>query len=77
MADKPDASATQGFVLGAVFDFVMHCNRRPNPMVVGGEYPRDTLINEFEVWAEERKIGISKIDLETFRLACTTGLFNR
>jgi hypothetical protein len=77
MADKPDASATQGFVLGAVFDFVMYCNRLPDPMVVGGEYPRDKLIDAFEAWAKFRNIGIDKISLETFRLACTTGLFNR
>lgn len=42
-------------------------------MVVGGAYPRDKIIDEFEAWAKRRGLGLEKIDTENFRIACEIG----
>ena len=65
---------TCAFVLGAVFDFVLHCVNRDMPMVVGRGYPRDKFIEEFEAWAKQRTLSLNKIDIDGFRLACESKL---
>jgi hypothetical protein len=64
------AAQTRHFVLGAVFDFVLYCFNREMPMVVGGSYPRDKFIDEFEKWATDRGLPLDKIDRDAFQAAC-------
>lgn len=65
---------TNELVLGAVYDFLDHCCKRENPLVVGQTYSRERVIKEFEVWAKSRNLPINEINIETFRRACTGGL---
>lgn len=64
------ADQTRHFVLGAVFDFVLYCFNREMPMVIGGAYPRDRFIDEFEKWATDRGLVLDKIARDEFQHAC-------
>jgi hypothetical protein len=64
------AEETRAFVLGAVFDFVMHMLKRDPAIIVGVGYPRDKFIQDFETWAAERGLTLDKIKVDDFRKAC-------
>lgn len=53
-------------LLGAAYDFLLHLMARPQPLVVGGNYPRDKLTLEFEAWAKDRNLYGYDIDREGF-----------
>lgn len=62
---SPEATA---LILGAVFDFVLHCAGREMPLVIGKGYTRDKFFEEFEIWAKGRQMPLTKIDIDCFRL---------
>lgn len=53
-------------LLGAVYDFALHLMARPQPLVVGGNYPRDAITSEFERWAKDRNLNLDQIDRDGF-----------
>jgi hypothetical protein len=61
---------TRAFLLGGVFDFVLHMVKRDPPIIVGNGYPRDSFITEFETWATGRGLKLDRIEMEKFRKAC-------
>jgi len=67
------AGATRAFVLGAVYDFMDHCCKRENPLVIGQGYARDRLVAEFELWVKQKGLPIEGINPDMFRRACQTG----
>lgn len=66
--------ATNELVLGGVYDFIDHCCKRENPLLVGQSYPRERVIKEFETWAAARNLPINQTNVEFFRRACTGAL---
>lgn len=61
------ADETRALLLGAVYHFMDHLCRRENPLVVGGSYPRDRIVEHFELWAKENNLSLSKINADGFR----------
>ena len=57
-------------ILAAVLDFTLHLMNRPNPLVLGANYPRKTVIEEFEKWAATRKLKTHFIDMQEFHRLC-------
>jgi hypothetical protein len=47
-----------------LMDFLFHLMARPEPMIVGSNYPRDKLVREFERWAGLRNLNTSNCDME-------------
>jgi len=58
------------FIAGGFADFLLHLIENPQPLVVGGGYPRDKLVAAFNKWAAERNFNIKNGDLQTWRKAC-------
>lgn len=57
---------TDPFVLAVACDFMLHLMNRPNPLVIGADYPRAKLVEEFEKWAASRKLPPHYIDMKSF-----------
>jgi hypothetical protein len=61
-------------VAGGLADFLIYLTSLPDPIVVGGNYPRDRLVQAFQNWAKDRDFSIEKADVSTWREACRKGL---
>lgn len=59
--------------LGAVFDFMLFCLGRDNPIIVGQDYPEDRFFDAFKQWAAERGLAPADISIQQFREACNQG----
>lgn len=57
---------TRTLLAACVFDFMKHLASRPNPLVLGREYPDDQLISEFKIWAASRNFNISELDFHSW-----------
>ena len=57
---------TDPLILAAVADFMMHLLNRTHPLVVGANYPRAQMIEEFEKWAASRRLAPHYIDMKSW-----------
>lgn len=57
--------STKSVLAGAAYDFLLHLMARPQPLVIGGNYPRDKATEELEKWMKDRNLG-DTIDREGF-----------
>lgn len=57
------ASNTVRLVSGAVWDFIQYIRNRPDPMIVGKDYPDAKLYGEFAQWAHMRRIRTDMVDV--------------
>jgi len=60
-------------IAGGFADFLLALIENPQPMVVGGGYPRDKLVAAFNKWAAERNFNTKDGDLHEWRAACKMG----
>jgi len=66
-------AANKNITLGAVFDFMLYCLGRENPIIVGADYPEDRFFETFKEWAAERGLAPADISIQDFREACKQG----
>lgn len=60
----------RNFIAGAFADFLIHLSALPDPIIVGGTYPRNRLIEAFNKWAKERNFDVSQANVSQWREAC-------
>ncbi len=53
---------TRNLMAACVVDFASHLASRPNPLIVGRDYPPDKLAEEFKIWAASRLFNTSEGD---------------
>lgn len=58
------------FIAGGFADFLLHLIENPQPIIVGGGYPRDKLVAAFNTWAVERNFNTKNGDLQEWRKLC-------
>ncbi len=68
-----DTIPARRLIAGTVADLLIYLTSLPDPIVVGGNYPRDRLIMAFQEWAKERDFSIENADISSWRLACRGG----
>lgn len=61
------------FIAGGFADFLLTLIEHPQPLVVGGGYPRDALVAVFNQWAAERNFNTKNGNLQEWRKACKMG----
>jgi len=64
---------TRELIAGGIADFLIYITRLPDPLVVGGGYPRDKLITAFQGWLKERDFNMYNADITAWRDACRNG----
>ncbi len=62
-------------VAGGLADFLIYLTSLPDPIVVGGNYPRDRLIQAFQKWAKDRDFNVDQADVSSWRAACRNKFF--
>ena len=62
-------------VAGCLADFLIYLTNLPEPVIVGGNYPRDRLILAFQNWAKDRNFNIDQADISVWRAVCREKLF--
>jgi len=70
MANK---ETVRRFIAAAVCDFVGHLDSLDSPIIVGGSYPKDRLIEQLQRWCESRNFNVADADAVGWTVACQTG----
>lgn len=63
-------------IAGALADFLIYLTSLPDPIVIGGNYPRDRLVRAFQGWAQDREFNTEQADISSWRAACHNKLFD-
>jgi len=70
MANENQLDIARAFIAGAFADFIIFLTAMPDPIVIGGTYPRVKLIEAFSHWAKSRNFDTEGADINTWREAC-------
>lgn len=69
---KANRETLRRFLSAALCDLVGHLDELVDPIVVGGQYPKDKLVEAFQKWCEVRNISVKNPDCEGWLTACGT-----
>lgn len=69
---KANHDPLRRFLSAALCDFVGYLDELGDPIVVGGQYPKDKLVQAFRKWCEDRNICVKDPDCEGWLTACST-----
>jgi hypothetical protein len=75
MSDQTESART--FIAGAFADFIIFLTALPDPIVIGGTYPRAKLIEAFSNWAKNRNFDTAGANINTWREACNKSQLTR
>lgn len=64
-------------IAGGLVDFLIYLTSLPDPIVIGGNYSHDRLMNAFQGWAKERDFNINNADIQNWRTACRGRVFEK
>jgi hypothetical protein len=70
---KPNRESIRRFIAGALCDLVGYLDELSDPIVVGGRYSKDRLIQAFYSWCQERNINVKDADAIGWLNACRSG----
>jgi len=71
---KPNRKSMRRFIAGALCDLVGYLDELSNPIVVGGRYSKDRLVQAFYSWCKDRNVNISNPDAIGWLNACKSGV---
>jgi hypothetical protein len=69
-----DSKLARQFIAGSFADFLIFLAALPDPIIVGGTYPRNKLMQAFQSWTEIRDFNTNNADLSAWRTACSQGV---
>lgn len=61
------------FIAAALCDFVGYLDNLDSPIIVGGSYPKDLLVKQFNKWCKLRNFSIENPDGEEWLKVCSAG----
>jgi hypothetical protein len=70
---KANRETLRRFLAAAICDFVGHLDTLTDPILVGGQYPKDKLIGCLREWCDDRNFSVEDADGEGWMVACKTG----
>lgn len=69
---KTNRESLRRFLSAALCDLVDYLVELGDPIVVGGQYPKDKLVQAFLKWCTARNICVENPDCEGWLTACDT-----
>ncbi len=72
---KINSETLRRFLSAALCDFVGYLDELGDPIIVGGQYPKDKLVQMFQKWCAARNICVKDPDCEGWLTACSTSTF--
>lgn len=70
---KANRETLRRFLSAALCDLIGHLDGLNDPIVIGGQYPKDKLVQAFRKWCEDRNISVENPDCEGWLTSCNTG----
>jgi len=61
------------FIAAVICDFVGYLDTLADPILVGGQYPKNKLIEHLSKWCNDRNFSVEDADGEGWVIACKTG----
>ena len=61
-------------IASCLADFLMYLTAMPDPIIIGGAYPRNKLLEAFNKWLKDRNFCVDGADIFIWREACNKGL---
>lgn len=77
MQNQKQIDSARTFIAGAFADFIIFLTALPDPIVVGGTYPRSKLIEAFNNWASSRNFDTDGANINVWREACNNSQLTR
>lgn len=71
---KANRETLRRFLSAALCDLIGYLDELGDPIVVGGQYPKDKLVKAFREWCEARNISVENPDCEGWLTACSTNV---
>lgn len=65
----------KNLITGGFASLLIHLVNLQSPIIVGGGYPKDKLLEQFELWAKELEFDTTTANLQMWREACKAGFF--
>ncbi len=69
----PKIEILRRFIAAGLCDFVGYLDKLDTPIVVGGDYPKDRLVQAFGKWCKDRNVSVADADGEGWLIACKAG----
>lgn len=64
------------FLAAAMCDLVGYLDTMGDPIIVGGSYPKDLLVQRFNRWCKSRNFSVVDADIAGWLEACKVGSLN-
>ncbi|MFA5344657.1 MAG: hypothetical protein WC315_00040 [Candidatus Omnitrophota bacterium] len=74
---NPNTQEARLLIAGGFYDFLIYLVALPNPIVVGGGYPRNKIYEAFRDWANSVGFDAIEANPHLWREACRHGFFRR
>ncbi len=69
----PQVEILRRFIAAGLCDLVGYLDNLDTPIVVGGDYPKDRLIQAFGKWCKDRNVSVADADGAGWLIACEGG----
>jgi hypothetical protein len=69
----PKIEILRRFIAAGLCDLIGYLDNLDTPIVVGGDYPRDRLLQAFRAWCVDRKMSVADADADGWLAACKGG----
>jgi len=56
------------YVVAALYDFLTYATSIRDPIIIGGQYPRDKMLRVFNKWCLDRKVNVKEITADDSKL---------
>jgi hypothetical protein len=77
MKANENTQQARSLIAGAFSDFLERLATLPGPIIVGGGYPLDRMLNVFQAWTVDIGFDTSDADVPLWRAACQHGFFKK
>ncbi len=69
----PKIEILRRFIAAGLCDLIGYLDRLDMPIVVGGDYPKDRLVQAFGKWCKDRNVSVADADGAGWLAACKGG----